>query len=83
MKLSRKFGIAIVCGIPAIVGGGLVWALSEKWLAVYGYLFLLAFTLLILLFSPRWIANHSQIWPPALGPIKDLGPKLRKLFSVH
>jgi hypothetical protein len=65
MELKRRFGVIIVCGIPAIVGSGLLWALSEKWLVVYGYLFLLAATLLVFL-----------IWNPVSTRIKGLGTKL-------
>jgi len=57
MELKRRFGVIIVCGIPAIVGSGLLWELSEKWLVVYGYLFLLAATLLVFLFAPQRIAG--------------------------
>jgi Ni/Fe-hydrogenase subunit HybB-like protein len=53
MELKRRFGIIIVCGIPAIVGSGLLWELSEKWFVVYGYLFLLAATLLVFLLAPQ------------------------------
>ena len=81
MGLSRKLGIAIVCGIPAIVGSGLFWALSEKWILVFGYLSLLGIMLLVFMFTPQRMFSQSQIWEPALGQIKDLGPKLKKLFS--
>jgi molybdopterin-containing oxidoreductase family membrane subunit len=53
MEFKRRFGIIIVCGIPAIVGSGLLWELSEKWFVVYGYLFLLAATLLVFLLAPQ------------------------------
>ena len=71
MELKRRFGVIIVCGIPAIVGSGLLWELSEKWLVVYGYLFLLAATLLVFLFAPQRIAGLSQIWNPVQLESKD------------
>ena len=55
---SQKEGS--VCGIPAIVGSGFFWELSERWIVVYGYLFLLAITLLVFLFTPRRL---SQLLP--------------------
>jgi hypothetical protein len=71
MELKRRFGVIIVCGIPAIVGSGLLWELSEKWLVVYGYLFLLTATLLVFLFAPQRIAGLSQIWNPVQLESKD------------
>ena len=81
MELSRRFGVIIVCGIPAIVGSGLLWALSEKWFVVYGYLFLLAVALLVFLVAPQRIAGLPQIWNPVSDRIKGLGSKLRESFS--
>nr|HID57761.1 hypothetical protein [Desulfobacterales bacterium] len=34
MDTSRKIGIAIVFGIPAIVGGGVAYSLMGSWTAV-------------------------------------------------
>ncbi len=28
MDISRKLGIVVFCGVPAIIGGGIVYALS-------------------------------------------------------
>ena len=78
MELRRKFGIMIVFGIPAIVGSGLVWALTEKWTAVYGYLFLLAFTLLLFLFAPERLRIFSKSGNRDSGKIKGLAAKLRR-----
>ncbi|MBW2625829.1 MAG: hypothetical protein JRC54_06520, partial [Deltaproteobacteria bacterium] len=60
MELKRRIGVIIVCGIPAIVGSGLLWDLSEKWSTVYGYLFLLAATLLVFLLAPQMKAKLKQ-----------------------
>ncbi|MBW2580812.1 MAG: hypothetical protein JRD00_07705, partial [Deltaproteobacteria bacterium] len=60
MELKRRIGVIIVCGIPAIVGSGLLWDLSEKWSTVYGYLFLLAATLLVFLFAPQMKVKLKQ-----------------------
>jgi membrane protein implicated in regulation of membrane protease activity len=53
MELARKAGIAIVFGVPAIVGGGLAWQLMGNWEAVFIYLALLPFILLPFLLSPQ------------------------------
>ena len=81
MELGRRFGIAIVCGIPAIVGSGLLWALSESWIVVFAYLFLLVAVLLVFIASPRLFTN-SQIWDPTLGKVKGLMGKLHTLFGI-
>jgi len=77
LEISRRFGIAIVCGIPAIVGSGLLWAISESWILVFGYLFLLAVMLLILIVNPGLFTNYSQIWDPTVGKVKGLVAKLQ------
>ena len=82
MELSRRFGIAIICGIPAIVGSGLFWAISESWIVVFAYLFLLSATLLTFVVSPKLFSNYSQIWDPTLGKVKGLVAKLQTLFHV-
>ena len=81
MEISKRFGIAIVCGIPAIVGSGLLWAISESWIVVFGYLFLLAVTLVVLIVNPRLFANYSQIWDPTLVKVKGLVAKLQTRFN--
>ena len=82
MELKRRFGVIIVCGIPAIVGSGLVWALSEKWFVVYGYLFLLAAALLVFLVAPQKITSLIQLLNPVSDRIKGLGSKLRESFGT-
>ena len=81
MELKRRFGVVIVCGIPAIVGSGLLWALSERWFVVYGYLFLLAATLLVFIVAPQLFATLPQILNPVSTKIKGLGSKLRESVS--
>ena len=81
MELSRRFGIAIVCGIPAIVGSGLFWALSESWMVVCVYLFLLTVTLLVFIVSPKVFTNQAQIWDPTVGKVKGLVAKLQTRFN--
>jgi len=81
LEISRRFGIAIVCGIPAIVGSGLLWALAESWILVFGYLFLLAITLLVFIVSPGLFTNYSQIWDPTVGKVKGLVAKLQTRFN--
>jgi hypothetical protein len=41
MDLSRKFGILVFCGVPAIVGGGILYALSDSYAPVLVFEFLL------------------------------------------
>jgi len=36
MEISRKLGILVVCGVPAVIGGGIVYALcGESYTAVF------------------------------------------------
>lgn len=44
MDLSRKLGILVFLGVPAIVGGGIVFALSGGYTAVFVYELLLLLT---------------------------------------
>jgi len=78
MELKRRFGVVIVCGIPAIVGSGLFWELSEKWTVVFGYLLLLAFTLLVFLVAPERLISYSHIWKQVSGRVNGIGSKLRR-----
>ena len=80
MQLGRRFGIVIVCGIPAIVGSGLLWALSESWIVVFGYLCLLVAALLVFVVNPRLFTSNSQIWNPTIGRFKGLLAKVQTLF---
>ena len=81
VELGRRLGIAIVCGIPAIVGSGLLWAISKSWIVVFAYLFLLVATLMVFIVSPALFTNHSQIWDPTVGKVKGLVAKLQTLFN--
>ncbi|MBW1980724.1 MAG: hypothetical protein JRJ12_05845 [Deltaproteobacteria bacterium] len=53
MTLERKAGIAVVFGVPAIVGSGLMWQLAGSWQVVFGYLALLGFILGAFLANPE------------------------------
>jgi hypothetical protein len=81
LELSRRFGIAIVSGIPAIVGSGFLWALADSWILVFSYLFLLAATLLLFIVNPGFFTNYSQIWDPTVGKVKGLVARLQTFFS--
>jgi len=36
MDISRKLGCLVVCGVPAVIGGGIVYALfGESYTAVF------------------------------------------------
>lgn len=47
MERKRKLAVAIVSGIPAIVGSGLVWEAGQSWPLVFAYLALLGVALLV------------------------------------
>lgn len=34
MKWAWRFGMCVLSGVPAIVGGGLFWSIFHKWTAV-------------------------------------------------
>jgi len=82
MELKRRFGVIIVSGVPAIVGSGLLWAMSEKWALVFAYLFLLAAALLVFLVAPQRITSLIQLLNPVSDRIKGLGSKLRESFGT-
>jgi len=35
MDISRKLGILVVCGVPAIVGGGIVYGIFGSYVPVF------------------------------------------------
>ncbi|MFQ5484197.1 MAG: hypothetical protein ACE5DO_02565 [Desulfobacterales bacterium] len=41
MDMSRKLGILVFCGVPAIVGGGIVYAVFSSYAPVFVYEILL------------------------------------------
>ena len=51
MNISRKLGILVFCGVPAIVGGGIVYALFGSYVAV-------AIWEIVLLFAAGGIASR-------------------------
>jgi hypothetical protein len=59
MDVWRKIGIAIVFGVPAIVGGGVVWQLAGDWQMVGAYLALLGFILLAFVLNPERLVNKT------------------------
>ena len=58
MDIWRGMAVAIVCGVPAIVGSGLVWHLAGNWQMVFAYLSLLGFILLVVFFNPEQLVNE-------------------------
>jgi zinc transporter ZupT len=46
MDISRKLGILVFCAVPAIVGGGIVYAIFETYAPVFIYEILLLFAAL-------------------------------------
>jgi len=43
MNVSQKLGILVFCGVPAIIGGGIVYAIFGSYIAVLIYEILLLF----------------------------------------
>jgi hypothetical protein len=43
MSASRKLGILVFCGVPAIVGGGILFAIFGNYFPVFIYEVLLVF----------------------------------------
>jgi hypothetical protein len=43
MNVSRKLGILVFCGVPAIVGGGILYAIYGSYLPVFVFELLLIF----------------------------------------
>ncbi len=43
MNISRKLGILVFCGVPAIIGGGIVYAVFGSYVPVLVYEVLLLF----------------------------------------
>lgn len=43
MDVSRKLGILVFCAVPAIIGGGIVFAIFDSWAPVFIYETLLLF----------------------------------------
>ncbi|GMQ79664.1 MAG: hypothetical protein BMS9Abin03_091 [Thermodesulfobacteriota bacterium] len=37
MNISRRLGILVVFGVPAIIGGGIVYALFGSYISVFAY----------------------------------------------
>lgn len=44
MDISRRLGILVFCAVPAIVGGGIVYAIFDNLTAMWIYEVLLAVT---------------------------------------
>ncbi len=60
MKWAWRFGMLVLAGVPAIVGGGLVWAIFGKWTAVIIWEIVLLFlmSLLISKGDKNEVAHH-------------------------
>ena len=43
MDISRRLGILVFCGVPAIIGGGIVYAIFGRFAPVFLYEILLLF----------------------------------------
>ncbi len=43
MDASRKLGILVLCGVPAIIGGGIVYAIFHSYVHVIIYEIMLLF----------------------------------------
>ncbi|MBU1053071.1 MAG: hypothetical protein KKC46_04475 [Proteobacteria bacterium] len=51
MDLSRKLGILIFCGVPAIVGGGIAYA------AFGSYTYVIAYEIILFLFAGVFVGK--------------------------
>ncbi|MEM5785674.1 MAG: hypothetical protein AAGU11_00070 [Syntrophobacteraceae bacterium] len=47
MDWAWRFGMVVVSGVPAIVGGGITYGLTESWAAVIGWEILLVILLIV------------------------------------
>jgi zinc transporter ZupT len=43
MDVSRKLGILVFCGVPAIIGGGIVYAVFDSYIPMWIYQIILLF----------------------------------------
>jgi hypothetical protein len=43
MDVSRKLGILVFCGVPAIIGGGIVYAIFDSYIPMWIYQIILLF----------------------------------------
>jgi hypothetical protein len=43
MDVPRKLGILVFCGVPAIIGGGVIYAIFHSYIPVAIYLVMLLF----------------------------------------
>lgn len=43
MDVSRKLGILVFCGVPAIIGGGIIYAMFGSYIPVFIWEVLLVF----------------------------------------
>jgi len=43
MDVSRKLGIVVFCGVPAIIGGGIIYAMFGSYIPVFIWEVLLVF----------------------------------------
>ena len=43
MGVSRKLGILVFCGVPAIIGGGVVYAIFDSYVPMWIYQIILLF----------------------------------------
>ncbi|MFO7971321.1 MAG: hypothetical protein R6U40_06195 [Desulfobacterales bacterium] len=43
MNISRRLGILVVCAVPAVIGGGIVYGVFDSYVPVFVYETLLLF----------------------------------------
>jgi hypothetical protein len=51
MEISRKLGILVFCGVPAIVGGGIVYSATHSYPAVA------VFEVILVLVAGAWVSR--------------------------
>ena len=58
MDVPRKLGILVFCGVPAIIGGGIIYAIFHSYIPVAIYL------VMLFLLSGHSPANEKPVFYP-------------------
>ena len=51
MTISRKLGILVFCGVPAIIGGGIIFWLTHSYPVVFTY------EAILILIAGAWVSR--------------------------
>ncbi len=62
MDWAWRFGMIVLAGSPAIIGGGIIYGLTESWTAVIAWeAVLLCLLLAVLIKGSKTDSGHNQI----------------------